>query len=142
MDFTFKSFQGKLPGSVMIAMKDILETYLKNLEAGDAEAIVKLFSEDGIIHSPLYGDMLAKNFYKDLFADTIRSTITLVNVFQSATNANTAAVHFKYEWTLRNGTKTNFEAVDIFSFDKLGKIKAMTIIYDTAQTRSAFEKLD
>jgi len=126
----------------MIAMKDILETYLKSLEAGDAETIVKLFSEDGIIHSPLYGDMPVKKFFKDLFADTIQSTIMLLNVFQSTTNSDTAAAHFKYEWILKDGTKTNFEAVDVFNFDEHGKIKEMTIIYDTAKTRLAFEKLD
>src|SRR3954454_8097501 len=123
-------------------MKNILETYLKSLEAGDAKTIISLFSENGVIHSPLYGDVPAKDFYKDLFDDTTQSVITLSNIFQSSTNLNTAAAHFKYEWTLKNGTKTNFEAVDVFVFDEHGKIKEMTIIYDTAKTRRAFEMLD
>ena len=122
-------------------MKDILGTYLKSLEAGDAKTIINLFSQDGIVHSPLYGDMPVKDFYKDLFDDTTQSVITLLNIFQSSTNHNTAAAHFKYQWTLKNGTKTTFEAVDVFNFDEHGKIKEMTIIYDTAKTRSAFEML-
>jgi hypothetical protein len=123
-------------------MINILEAYLKGLEAGDAEMIINLFSRDGVIHSPLYGSLPAKDFYKDLFDDTTQSIITVLNFFQSTTNSNTAAAHFKYEWTLKNGAKTNFEAVDVFNFDEHGKIKEMTIIYDTAQTRSAFEMLD
>src|SRR4051794_10569746 len=117
-------------------MKNIIKAYLKSLEAGDAETIINLFSEDGVIHSPLYGDIPVKVFYKDLFADTIQSVITLLNIFQSADNPDTAAAHFKYDWTLKDGTKTNFEAVDVFNFDAHGKIKEMTIIYDTAKTRS------
>jgi hypothetical protein len=35
-------------------MINILETYLKGLEAGDAETIISLFSGDGVIHSPLW----------------------------------------------------------------------------------------
>jgi hypothetical protein len=123
-------------------MKNILEIYLKSLEAGDAKTIINLFSEDGIIHSPLYGNKPAKDFYKDLFADTSQSVITLLNIFKSFTNPNIAAAHFRYGWTLRDGTKTDFEAVDVFNFDEHGKIKEMTIIYDTAKTRRAFEMLD
>jgi len=123
-------------------MKNILETYLKSLEAADAETIINLFSKNVIINSPLYGSLPAKDFYKDLFDDTTQSVITLLNIFQSTTHPNIAAVHFKYEWTLKNGAKTDFEAVDVFNFDENGKIKEMTIIYDTAKTRSAFEMLD
>src|SRR5438552_10042169 len=106
-------------------MKNIIETYLKSLETGNAETIIHLFSEDGVIHSPLYGSVPVKKFYKDLFADTIQSVIILLNIFQSTTNPNTAAAHFKYEWILKDGAKTNFEVVDVFNFDNYGKIKEM-----------------
>jgi hypothetical protein len=50
-------------------MTNIIKTYFKNVETGNIEAIINLFSEDGIVHSPLYGDIPAKDFYEDLFAD-------------------------------------------------------------------------
>jgi hypothetical protein len=126
---------------ILQLMKNIIEIYLKGLETGNTETITDLFSENGIIHSPLYGTLPVKKFYKDLFADTAKSVITLLNIFESSTNSNIAAAHFKYHWTLKDGTETNFEAVDIFNFNTQGKIEEMTIIYDTAKTRSAFEKL-
>ncbi len=67
-----------------------------------------MLSEDGIVHSPLYGDIPAKDFYEDLFADTSQSIITLINTFESTNNPDTAAAHFKYDWILKDGTKIYF----------------------------------
>ncbi len=89
-------------------MTNIIKTYFKNVETGNIEAIINLFSEDGIVHSPLYGDIPAKDFYEDLFADTSQSIITLINTFESTNNPDTAAAHFKYDWILKDCTKTYF----------------------------------
>lgn len=123
-------------------MKNIIQNYLQALEAGSADEIIKLFANDGIVHSPLYGSMPMKDFYKDLFSDTRQSTITLLNIFNSLTNERVYAAHFRYEWILVNGSRTNFECVDIFQFNEEGKITEMTIIYDTNKTRKAFEELE
>jgi ketosteroid isomerase-like protein len=64
-------------------MTNIIKIYFKNVETGNIEAIINLFSEDGIVHSPLYGDIPAKDFYEDLFADTSQSIITLINTFEA-----------------------------------------------------------
>ena len=88
-----------------------------------------------------FADQLAAVFYTNLFADTRQSDITLLNIFESIENNYTAAVHFKYHWILSDGTPTHFECMDIFKFDEQGKIADMTIIYDTAKLRPAFEAL-
>ncbi len=118
-----------------------IKSYLNRLEVGSAEEIIKLFSPDSIVHSPLYGETQAKKFYQDLFKDTSKSKITLMNILISQSNPNIAAGHFRYDWILKDGTPTSFECVDIFRFDKDGKIKELTIIYDTSKIRPAHEKM-
>jgi hypothetical protein len=120
-------------------MKSVILQYIEGLQLGDLNKIIDLFAEDGLVHSPLYGDLLAKDFYTDLFSDTLHSKIVLLNIFTSVDKPNTYGAHFKYEWTLRNSIGTTFECVDIFVFDEIGKIKEMTIIYDTYRTRQSFD---
>ena len=122
-------------------MKSAILQYIEGLETGDMNQIISLFAQDGLVHSPLYGDLSAKEFYKGLFSDTQRSKITLLNIFTSVDKPNVYGAHFRYVWTLRDNTETSFECVDIFVFDESDKIKEMTIIYDTNRTRQSFENL-
>ncbi|CAN5457532.1 nuclear transport factor 2 family protein [soil metagenome] len=125
----------------MNTIKNAIYNYFKGLETGNINMILDVFAENAIVHSPLYGDQLATVFYTKLFADTRQSDITLLNIFESIENNYTAAVHFKYHWILADGTPTHFECVDVFKFDENGKVADMTIIYDTAKLRPAFEAL-
>lgn len=118
-----------------------IKEYLKYLEVGSYENIIKLFSNDASVHSPLYGEIKAKKFYQDLFKDTSKSKITLMNIFVSQNNSQIAAGHFRYDWILKNGTLTSFECVDVFRFAKYGKIAELTIIYDTSKIRTSFEEM-
>lgn len=118
-----------------------IKKYLKGLEVGSAEEIIKLFSPDAVVHSPLYGEISANEFYQDLFKDTSKSKITLINIFESQKNTQIAAGHFRYDWILKDGTPTSFECVDIFRFAKDGKIKELTIIYDTSKIRTSFQDM-
>lgn len=119
----------------------VLYNYFKGLEMGNADMILEGFADNAMVHSPLYGDVPAKDFYTRLFGDTRQSDISLLNIFESRENKYIAAVHFKYHWLLKNGTPTHFECVDVFKFDESGKIDDLTIIYDTSKLRSAFEQL-
>src|SRR6478735_12137001 len=125
----------------MLKLKDTIYAYFKGLETGNTTMILDVFAENAFVHSPLYGDQLAAVFYTKLFADTRQSDITLLNIFESTENNYTAAVHFKYHWILSDATPTHFECIDVFKFDEQGKIADMTIIYDTAKLRPAFEAL-
>ena len=118
-----------------------IKEYLKGLEISSVEKIIKLFSSDAVVHSPLYGEIQAKKFYQDLFKDTSKSKITLINIFVSQNNPQIAAGHFRYDWILKDGTPTSFECVDIFRFAEDGKIKELTIIYDTSKIRTAHEDM-
>lgn len=118
-----------------------LKLYLQALEKGSYGDIIKLFTEDAMVNSPLYGKIKASEFYKELFKDTAKSKITLLNLFTSKNNRNVGAAHFLYEWVLKDGTPTSFECVDVFKFSDDGKIKHLTIIYDTYKTHQRFEEM-
>lgn len=122
-------------------IEETIKLYIRALEKGSYEAITKLFAEDAIVNSPLYGKVKASEFYKELFKDTTKSKITLLNIFVSKSNRGIGAGHFRYDWILKDRTPTSFECVDVFQFANDGKIKQLTIIYDTYKTRQAFEKI-
>ena len=115
----------------------VLNQYVKALEKGLYNEIIHLFAEDAVVHSPLYGNVEASIFYTELFTDTKKSHIKVLNTF---TGENAGAVHFLYTWILADGIKTSFECVDVFEFS-CGKIKDLTIIYDTYRVRKAFETM-
>lgn len=122
--------------------KPILEKYLAALQAGSYEGLMELFEPDGVVLSPLYGDVPAREFYRELFADTRQSKLTLLNTLESNENGNVCGVHFVFDWTLKDGTLYPFEVVDMFEISPAGKFKKMTIIYDTAGVRNTFNNLE
>ena len=118
---------------------EICKQYLKALNEGSLENVLALFDADAIVISPLYGEMSAKKFYNDLFADTNRSVTELLNVFTPDSGNSSAALHFHYTWTLKNGAIVEFECVDIIEIDpETNKITKLKIIYDTAPLRADF----
>ncbi|MDP1608475.1 MAG: nuclear transport factor 2 family protein [Chlamydiales bacterium] len=122
--------------------ENVIKAYFKGLEKGHYEETIKLFSANAIVHSPLYGQIEARRFYKELFSDTQSSTITLKNTFISTGNPDTAAAHFIYAWTMKDGTLVQFECVDVFDFiPQSDKILSLTIIYDTYHTRKDFGRV-
>ncbi|MGE5627369.1 MAG: nuclear transport factor 2 family protein [Solirubrobacterales bacterium] len=120
----------------------LIKRYLDALQSGNVAHILSVFEEDGVVLSPLYGKMTAKQFYSDLSEDTNESKITLLNTLQSYENEDTCAGHFKYDWTMKDGSIVTFECVDVFKVSPNNKFKQLTIIYDTYGTvRDNFNKL-
>lgn len=123
--------------------KQVINQYFKGLEKASYEDVISLFSKNAIVHSPLYGKVEAVKFYKELFSVTNSSKITLKNIFVNPDNPKVAAAHFYYDWTLKDGTPAPFECVDIFEFSpSSGLVDRLTIIYDTFNTRKAFEEVN
>jgi len=46
--------------------EEVAEKYLLFLEKGEVNEVINLFTDDGIVISPLYGRLAAKDFYKAL----------------------------------------------------------------------------
>lgn len=112
--------------------------YLSALERADLPAVLALFAEGAVVHSPLYGTKPAPAFFEGLFADTARSVLTPKGLFL-AEDGTGLALHFDYAWTLGNGEIVRFEVVDVFRLSGDGRFASMTIVYDTAPLRAAFE---
>lgn len=119
-------------------MKEIINAYLKALEAGDYPAIVALFAEDALVNSPLYGEKNARDFFRELLEDTDHAVLTPLRIFTNP-DSSSGAAYFLYEWILDNGRHASFHVVDIFDFNEAGKIQILNIVYDTALTRPAYE---
>jgi hypothetical protein len=118
------------------------QAYLAGLQAADLEAIVGLFTPDGVVDSPLYGRMPATDFYAALFADTSQSELTMLGVLDGTTpdGAPLIALWFHFDWTLKSGEPAPFDAVDVLELDAAGKIISLHIIYDTARVCAAFRR--
>lgn len=114
----------------------LCQSYLSALNEGDLGKVLSLFTDDAMVHSPLYGEMSARQFYAELFEDTNESVTTLMNVFIPSGDKPSAALHFHYLWTLSNGVEVQFECVDVFTLtgDKQ-RFSGLTIIYDTHPLR-------
>src|SRR3990167_3528340 len=73
--------------------EETIKAYFQGLQAGSYEQVIRLFDKDAIVHSPLYGEIRADKFYRELFAATSSSTITLKNIFLSSNDPHSAAAH-------------------------------------------------
>lgn len=119
----------------------ICNKYLSALNEGDVDKVLGLFTENASVVSPLYGTMLARDFYRELLSDTSNSKTTLLNIFEKTERNSSIALHFHYEWTLKSGKVVEFECVDVFNLSPCGeKFKKLTIIYDTFPLRDDFNE--
>ncbi len=125
-----------------MTIKELCNLYLEALNKADLRTVQAMFSSDGVVISPLYGEQNAHDFYASLFADTSRSETKLLNVFDNSDDGTAVALHFQYVWTLKGGKVVNFECVDVFELsDDRQQFKKLTIIYDTAHLRDDFERV-
>ena len=119
-----------------MTVKNLCTAYLAGLDAGDLDAVLRLFAPGAEVVSPLYGTMSARDFYAALFADTQASDTALLNIFDQSDTGGAVALHFRYGWTLADGTPVAFEVVDVFELTEARDAFAkLTIIYDTAPLR-------
>jgi ketosteroid isomerase-like protein len=117
----------------------IAEAYLAALQEADLDSLLALFSPDGQVVSPLYGQLPAATFYRALFADTRRSEVSLTDVLTHEARRSIGFL-FTYRWTLADGELVDFEVIDYCQLNSAGQITALRIIYDTARTRQAWEE--
>ena len=120
---------------------EVVKSYLNGLVKADHTELLKLFTDDASVSSPLYGEMAAADFFKELFKDTAASQISLEGIFVEVSDPTIYAAHFIYDWELKNGEAVSFRCMDIFAFaDSSDKIRHLTIIYDSSRTQGAFLK--
>ena len=119
----------------------IVAAYLRALGDADVEGMLALFADGAVVHSPLYGDLPATEFYPTLFADTASATLTLLGTMRGTSVEGKALLSFlfHFDWRLPGGTAAPFDVVDIAEIDDDGLIADIRIVYDTVKVRGAFE---
>jgi SnoaL-like domain len=124
------------------AAQRLAEAYLGALGSADLTAVIGLFSDGALVHSPLYGPTAATDFFPALFRDTAESRLTLRGVTQGTKADGTALVSiwFHFDWQLPSGRKAPFDVIDMLELTDDGRIASLHIVYDTAQVRPAFEQ--
>ena len=122
----------------MSPRKKIAQAYIDLLAEGKVEEVIALFHEDGIVVSPLYGKQSAQDFYRALSGDTNSSALSVLGILEDP-DLGKIALHFEYDWVLKNGTRVVFEVVDMLSFTSDNQISELRIIYDTVQARNALD---
>lgn len=122
---------------------ELVSAYFQALEGGDLEGLMKLFTPDAVVHSPLYGSVQARDFYTQLFADSGKSGGTLLGILgrgQTAAGRPLMGWWFRFDWVFKSGTRSPFDVVVLTELDDQNQIAVLHIIFDTAFVRSVFEK--
>lgn len=113
------------------AREAIVRTYLQAMEAGDIDATVACFDPAGVIVSPVYGEVPVGEFYRKLFADTVRAVVDIHTIYAAPAEIGRWAAHFAYTWERKDGSLVVTDLVDLFTFDEgSGKIGRLKIIFD------------
>lgn len=117
----------------------VANAYLEYLEKADLNGLLALFTPQAEVLSPLYGRQSATEFYQKLFADTNESVLHLKDLLVNPENSS-GCIFFTYSWTLANGEVVSFDVIDYLTLDSSGQIGFLQIVYDTVQSRPAWEK--
>lgn len=113
--------------------RELADSYLKLLANGKVDSLVSLFEPDGVVISPIYGSKSALDFFNGLADDTNNSELKFKGFFDEP-DSNRFALFFNYGWEMANGNASNFDVVDIFELNEVGKIKTLQIIYNAGQS--------
>ncbi len=119
--------------------KQLAQAYLQHLEQANLALLLQLFAPGAEVLSPLYGRQSATAFYTALFKDTNQSQLTWKDTLINNSNRS-GCIFFEYSWTLASGETVRFDVIDYVQLDDAGQIKFLQIVYDTVQSRPAWER--
>ena len=117
-------------------MQRIVHTYLKALEAGDAERAAGLFIPDGWVESPFLGRLPVRQYIKKVAESSKETKLTVHDVLVSAEGHLRAVAYYQYDWRLKDGSRVSFDCADVFNFDpSSGHLQSIVLVYDTHLVR-------
>lgn len=118
-----------------MTLKETVRAYFEALHSNNLDAMVSLFTDGAMVSSPFLGEISAAEFFPKVFGASSATSITVYDVLVSAEEHPRAVGYFNYDWTLKDGNVIQFDAADVFDFSSDGKIKRLTILYDTHPIR-------
>jgi ketosteroid isomerase-like protein len=117
-------------------MQQTVHSYLKALEAGDANKAAALFIPDGWVESPFLGRLPVRQFIKKVAESSNGTRLTVHDVLVSAEGHLRAVAYYNYDWRLKDGTRVSFDCADVFNFDpSTGHLQSIVLVYDTHPVR-------
>lgn len=106
-----------------------IRRYLQAMEVGNLPGVLACFTPDAMIASPVYGEGPVLPFYKALFADTVRTSIVIRELYRSDQRSDRWIAHFDYVWMRRDQPDMNTELIDLFELDRSsGRIMKLRIV--------------
>jgi steroid delta-isomerase len=119
-------------------VREVVAAYFAALRAGDIEAWVATFAEDGSSHDPVGSEVLAGRaalgaFAKNMWGMWDRLSLQEREVFVCS---NEAAVKWTGYGRTKKGREVRFEGIDILAINPEGKIQSMRGYWDAAAVMS------
>lgn len=110
-------------------MQDVVRRYVAALNAGDLEAIVALYAEDGVVEDPVgsapkQGIAAIRAFYAE--SVQLQLAVELQGEIRVALNEAAFAFTVSYEY---EGRKTTIAPIDHFVFNAQGKVVSMRALF-------------
>ena len=122
-------------------MQHAVRSYLKALEAGDADKAAALFIPSGWVESPFLGKLPVKAFVHKVADSSSNAHLTVHDVLVSAEGHLRAVAYYEYDWSLKDGSQVAFDCADVFNFDPdTGRIASIVLVYDTHPVRGVVDK--
>jgi ketosteroid isomerase-like protein len=115
----------------LVSVPAVVRRYLKAMESGDLAAVLDCFAANGVVASPVYGVVTARDFYERLFADTIRVELRIRDLYQAQGRPDRAIAYFDYIWERHDKPLLETRLIDFFDFDSSNtKIAQLRIVLD------------
>jgi len=113
---------------------ETIVTYLGAMERGDLNMVCACFTPDAIVQSPVYGEMLVRPFYQQLFDDTVKVEISVRQIYCGRDSTDSWVAHFAYKWQRKSGEDIDTHLIDLFDFvgDRIARLR---IIFDSVTKR-------
>jgi uncharacterized protein with von Willebrand factor type A (vWA) domain len=123
-----------------MTMQRVVHSYLKALEAGDAEKAAALFITDGWVESPFLGRLPVRQYIRKVADSSKETKLTVHDVLVSGEGHLRAVAYYLYDWRLKDGSRVSFDCADVFNFDPAtGHIQSIVLVYDTQPVRAVVE---
>jgi uncharacterized protein with von Willebrand factor type A (vWA) domain len=123
-----------------MTMQRVVHSYLRALEAGDAEKAAALFITDGWVESPFLGRLPVRQYIRKVAESSRETKLTVHDVLVSGEGHLRAVAYYLYDWRLKDGSRVSFDCADVFNFDPAtGHIQSIVLVYDTQPVRAVVE---
>lgn len=114
-------------------MTDLTETtrgYYRAVDAGDVEAVLAWFAEDGVYHRPGYAPMRGRAALAAFYGGERVIASGAHRVDQVVVQGSSAAVRGVFTGTLKDGSAVSIGFADFIDYDQAGRARERHSFFD------------